>query len=51
MGKDTLNVDHSKDHPTEEEIDRTLAETFPASDQPGWTLGLEQTGAPTDQRQ
>lgn len=51
MGKDTLNVDHSKDHPTEEEIDRTLAETFPASDPPGWTLGLEQTGAPTDQRQ
>jgi hypothetical protein len=26
---------------SEEEIDRTLAETFPASDPPPWTLGTD----------
>ena len=51
MEKDTLNADHSENHPTEAEIDRTLAESFPASDPPGWALGLEQAGAPVDQRQ
>jgi redox-sensitive bicupin YhaK (pirin superfamily) len=51
MGKEALKADDSKNHPTEAEIDRTLAESFPASDPSGWTLGLGQTGAPADQRQ
>jgi len=49
--KPTRNADHRKNHPTEADIDRTLAESFPASDPPCWTLGLEQTGSPTDQLQ
>jgi hypothetical protein len=26
---------------SEEDIDRTLSDTFPASDSPSWTLGIE----------
>jgi hypothetical protein len=33
---------------SEEAIDKTLSDTFPASDPPSWTLGIEQ-GAPIDQ--
>ena len=32
---------------TEAEIDRTLAETFPASDPPSWTLGTDHGREPT----
>ena len=28
---------------SEEVIDKTLSDTFPASDPPSWTLGIEQT--------
>ena len=40
MGKEALKADHRKDHPTEAEFDRTLAESLPASDTPCWRLTL-----------
>ena len=35
------NSKEDKSGMTEEEIDRNLAETFPASDPPSWTLGTD----------
>jgi len=35
---------------SEAAIDRTLADTFPASDPPSWTLGTDRTPAPPSQQ-
>lgn len=35
---------------TEEEVDRNLMGTFPASDPPSWTLGVERNKKPASDR-
>jgi redox-sensitive bicupin YhaK (pirin superfamily) len=41
---------HTKEHPTEAEIDEALKDSFPASDPPAWTLGIEPPKAATNQQ-
>ena len=35
---------------SEDEIDRNLADTFPASDPPSWTLGTDHREEPVNER-
>lgn len=39
---------HVQEHPTEAEIDQTVEDSFPASDPPQWTLGVERSVAPPE---
>ncbi len=43
-----MGNDRSDEELSEEMIDATLADSFPASDPPSWTLGREKHGRPAE---
>jgi hypothetical protein len=52
--KDRLEPDVSRpnvDEVSEDEIDRNLMGSFPASDPPSWTLGIERDRQPASDKQ
>lgn len=56
MTEDKDRLEPAVDRPSvneisEDEIDRNLMGTFPASDSPSWTLGVERDKQPAIERQ